>query len=100
MNTKRNDRRKGALSRLQAQLSAKVKNTKDGKIELNEKDTKRIKKEIDILKGVIFMLLVSIIMTSCHIYRHDPNVRFYEKGAPRTDLRKTGCPNTRGLSGY
>lgn len=45
-------RRHGALKRLEAQLKLGTKPTKEGKtVKLSEKDIKRIKKEINILKS-------------------------------------------------
>lgn len=50
---KRVERQKSALYRLREQLKRGVKSTKDGEVELSEKDTNRIKKEIEILKSRI-----------------------------------------------
>ena len=43
-------RRKSAVERLENQLKNKQKNTNDGAVELTEIDTKRINREIAILK--------------------------------------------------
>ena len=49
-NGKKN-RRIRARERLEAQLVAKVKNTNDGPVPLEEKDIKRINKELETLKN-------------------------------------------------
>ena len=43
-------KREGALERLQSQIKTGMKNTKEGPVELTDKDVKRINKEIEILK--------------------------------------------------
>ena len=48
-----NNRRSTALKRLEAALESGVKNTKEGKAPLTEKDVKRIEKEISTLKSRI-----------------------------------------------
>tara|TARA_Y100000389_G_C17368672_1_gene467774 strand:- start:965 stop:1129 length:165 start_codon:yes stop_codon:yes gene_type:complete len=44
------ERRNGALNRLEAQLENGIKSTKMGNAPLSDKDVKRINKEISILK--------------------------------------------------
>tara|TARA_R100001463_G_scaffold129817_1_gene188828 strand:+ start:1631 stop:1795 length:165 start_codon:yes stop_codon:yes gene_type:complete len=44
------ERRSGALSRLEAQLENGTKSTKAGDVPLSDKDVKRINKEILVLK--------------------------------------------------
>lgn len=44
------NRRLKVVERLQNQLKASVKNTKEGKIELSDKDKTRINKEMETLK--------------------------------------------------
>lgn len=44
------ERRSGALNRLEAQLKNGTKSTKTGNVPLSDKDVKRINKEISILK--------------------------------------------------
>lgn len=53
MKTSTTIRRKSSLLRLQSQMQTNQKNTKEGIVNLNEKDLKRINKEIDILKSKV-----------------------------------------------
>lgn len=50
---KRVERQERALYRLEEQLESGVKTTKEGEVKLSEKDTDRIKKEIQTLKTKI-----------------------------------------------
>lgn len=44
------NRRKGAIKRLEAQLDSRVKNTREGILPLTDKDIERINKDLEILK--------------------------------------------------
>lgn len=43
-------RRQRVIGRLESQLKSGTKNTKEGRVQLTDKDVKRINKELDILK--------------------------------------------------
>lgn len=51
MNQGRTLRRKGALARLEAQLKAGNKQSSEGLVALTDSDSKRISREIEILKS-------------------------------------------------
>ena len=53
------------------------------------------------MKQTIIIAVLSIVLfASCSVYRHDPNVRFTQRGTNYNKLRNLGCKENAGYVGF